>query len=158
MIFTGLIVNKYIIAALAFFCNDRKEMTTDGFFPLYFPIIISLLNTTFHHSVCIINAIHTNFTIDGRRYPSILPVVHISTLTLQFLLACLIQIGQYGIVHFIDLIKLMIFKWGTGIAIHTTGAFAFTQVANKLFFNYLITDQYIVDCNHGRKVKDLGCR
>src|SRR5688572_32592065 len=102
-------------------------MTTDWFFPIYYAIIICLLESAFDHTFLISLSIYTYAMIvsNGRCNPAKFAMIHIFTFLLHFCKTRLGHIGPHLVHYFYKYLQLLIVKWRAGISFFATSAFAF---------------------------------
>jgi hypothetical protein len=117
---------------------DRVQVTGDRFFPFYFPVIVSLLNTTFQDALFVIDGVNTFAAADNGRAKL---TVIVSGMRSFFFNDFNSFFGSIRFYHRIDLFQyrqLIFIQWCAKITFHATGTFAFFEVADKLLIPDII--------------------
>src|SRR5689334_169249 len=112
---------------LCFHNANGIKMATDGLFPLYFAIVIGLLNGAFDNAVLVANPISADGAVHRRCDPAKFRVVNIFSLALDFGQAFF---GKIGFNRFKIIVQNFLFflsKRGSGIAILAASALALVQ-------------------------------
>ena len=123
-------------------------MTADWFFEFNFAIAVGLFYSAFDDAVFVSESIHAHLAFYGRRYPAKIFIVLIPAIFFNPPYTFFSEIRFYRFVNFVDQFKFVFFEWSASVAIFTTTAFAFHQIANKLRLYHSITYQHIVYCDH----------
>jgi hypothetical protein len=107
-------------------------MTADRFFEMDFAITVSLFYSAFDDSVFVPETINAHFSLYGRRYPSEIFIILVSSVLFNPFNAFFSKIRLHGFVDVVNDLQFIFFERSPGITIFTAAALAFHQVANKL--------------------------
>src|SRR5579863_9640950 len=126
-------------------------MAADRLFPGDLSVVPGLFDPAFDNTSGVPIPISTHFPVNSGRDPAEFAVILVAAAGFDLPDARGCEIGFYFFVYFVEPVQLFLFQRGAGIAILAAAALAFQQVAKELLFNYLITDQNIIDGYHDYK-------